>query len=221
MTRSLTQWFRGFARETRGDITTEAIIVLPVLLWLFGVGWVYFDVFRQQSVNQKANYAISDMLSRQTDRIEAPFVDSTFSLFNVLTRSGATGGGLRLTMVSYDQDTDSWTEEWSHVRGNAGTGDLSDFSDRLPTVHDGDHLIVVESWDHYAPVFKVGLDAFDITTFSFTRPRYTPQVAGGRSESAGEIVTCEQRVQDYASANTLTSDEVAAMLWSECGTDNS
>ena len=54
---------RAFAEDTQGYITVEAVIVLPALLWLFGVGWVYFDAFRQQSVNQKANYVIGDMIS--------------------------------------------------------------------------------------------------------------------------------------------------------------
>ena len=59
----------------------------------------------------------------------------------------------------------------------AGMGDvMGGDADRLPTTADRDQLILVETWDTYDPVFDVGLSTFDITTYSFTRPRFTPQL---------------------------------------------
>ncbi|SIS60343.1 hypothetical protein SAMN05421759_101710 [Roseivivax lentus] len=183
------KWFlqtrlAAFATDTRGYVNTEAVIVLPILLGLFGVGWVYFDAFRQQNVNQKANYAISDILSRQTDYIDAGFIDSTFRLFQTLTLSNGSDGALRVSLVEYDGETGNWDVVWSQTRSGGaslGTEGPDAFESRLPPVVDGDQLFVVETVDRYTPVLQVGLNGFDITTISFTRPRYAAKAA----EAAG------------------------------------
>ncbi|WP_425099744.1 TadE/TadG family type IV pilus assembly protein [Tropicibacter sp. S64] len=170
---------RRFRREQDGYVTLEAIIVMPVLLWIFAACWVYFDAFRQQSVNQKANFVISDMLSRETKEIDATYVDSTFELLKVLTQANADGTALRLTLVEYDETAGAWNFLWSEARGDMAAlaaGDMSGYQDRLPIALEGDQLILVETWDDHNPVFKIGLDAFTITSYSFTRPRYAPKM---------------------------------------------
>ncbi|QFS82129.1 hypothetical protein FIU97_04995 [Roseivivax sp. THAF40] len=170
----------AFTADTRGHINAEAIIVLPVLLALFGVGWVFFDAFRQQNVSQKANYAISDILSRQTDYIDDGFIDSTYNLFQTLTKTDGPEGSLRVSLVEYDEAEGAWTIIWSRTRSGSGTLDGAGpdgLETRLPPVVDGDQLFVVETVDRYAPALQVGLDGFDITTFSFTRPRYAAKAA--------------------------------------------
>ncbi|MFW2543309.1 TadE/TadG family type IV pilus assembly protein [Primorskyibacter sp. 2E107] len=170
---------KRFRRDEEGYVTLEALIVMPVLLWLFAACWVYFDAFRQQSVNQKANFVISDMLSRETDEIDGSYVDNTYALLNVLTQANGTGTALRLTLVTYNGDTDHWDFVWSDSRGDIGalgSGDMQNYQDRLPSGIAGDQLILVENWDDHNPVFKIGLDAFTITAYSFTRPRYSPKM---------------------------------------------
>ncbi|MHA6325904.1 TadE/TadG family type IV pilus assembly protein [Roseivivax sp. CAU 1753] len=184
MMRFLQSRLAAFAKDTRGYVNVEAVIVLPILLSLFGVGWVYFDAFRQQNVNQKANYAISDILSRQTDYIDEGFIDSTFSLFQTLTLSNGSDGALRVSLVEYDGEIGGWDIVWSQTRSASGTldGEGPDaLETRLPPVIDGDQLFVVETIDHYQPALQIGLNPFDITTFSFTRPRYAAKAA----EAAG------------------------------------
>lgn len=180
---------RAFARDTRGYVTVEAMIVLPALLWLFGVGWVYFDVFRQQSVNQKANYTIGDMLSRQTDPVDDSYIDSAFNLLKLLNKAAEPDSSMRVSVVQYRADGDSWRVQWSEARGGGsalGTADLTGYAERLPVVSDAAQLILVETWDAYVPVFQVGLGDFTIKTYSFTAPRYAPQLvwASGAEESA-------------------------------------
>lgn len=187
---------RAFAEDTRGYISLEAMIVMPVLLWLFGASWVYFDVMRQQGINQKANYVIGDALSRQTDPVGATYLQNSHNLLQTLTKTTGTESDLRVTVVSYTQNGNSnngqWKVEWSFVVGNQSkvtNGDLSNYTDRLPVVASGEQLVVVETWDDYAPVFDIGLvDPFEITTYSFTRPRYAPQILyaqGGENNGWG------------------------------------
>lgn len=178
--RPLTRLFDRFRKDEDGYITIEALIVLPALLWLFAAGWVYFDAFRQQSVNQKANYVIGDMLSRETAAIDNDYINNAHSLLQELNKStGTDDSSLRVTVVSYDHDSSSWGIEWSAQGGDVASltnDNIDDYIDRLPDGLAGDQLILVETWDFYDPVFEVGLGAFEITTYSFTRPRYAPQV---------------------------------------------
>lgn len=180
---------RAFSRDTRGYVTVEAMIVLPVLLWIFGVGWVYFDAYRQQSVNQKANYTIGDMLSRQTDPVGDSYIDSAFNLLRLLNKGAEPDTSMRVTVVQYRADSDSWRVQWSEARGGGSalsTADMTDYAERLPVVSDATQLILVETWDEYAPVFQVGLGDFTIKTYSFTAPRYAPQLvwSSGAEENA-------------------------------------
>jgi hypothetical protein len=169
----------GFARDNRGYVSAEAIILLPLLLWLFGAGWVYFDAFRQQSVAQKANYVIGDMISRETDPIDGTYISNARRLLNLLTQARNAETDLRVTVVRYDSDRAEWEVVWSKKRGDYARlrdADLADYQDRLPPAMDQEQLILVETWEDYVPVFEVGLGAFEIHSYSFTSPRYAPQI---------------------------------------------
>ncbi|WP_353472866.1 hypothetical protein PVT71_02205 [Salipiger sp. H15] len=197
MTNTLKTRLSRFARADEGNVTFEAIILLPILIIIFAACWVYFDVFREQSVNQKANYVIGDALSRETDEIDDTYIDNAYKLLKLFTRTGddlydeasaATTGfsdgelyptDLRITVVSYKKSSNKYAVEWSVVRGDPEvlvTADLTSMHDRLPLLADGAQVILVETWDDYHPVFNVGLAAFPIKSYSFTQPRYAPQL---------------------------------------------
>lgn len=188
---------RHFLSDTRGYASVEAIIVLPALLWLFGVGWVYFDVFRQQSVNQKANYTIGDMFSRMTDPVNDAYIDSSYSLLRLLTKAQSTETDLRISVVEYTGTSETWAVSWSESRGAIPPltdAVLPEFENRLPVVNDASQLILVETWDDYEPAFDVGLGAFQIKTYSFTQPRFAPQIVwataiaeGGEDAGDGDV----------------------------------
>ncbi len=179
MLKALISRLRNFRADTQGYITVEAMIVFPSLLWIFGASWVYFDVFRQQSVNQKGNYTIGDMLSRETEPVNDAYIDNSRELLYMLDKSSGAETDLRITVVSYDKKKDRYNVEWSETRGAYPalvTADMTSYTDRLPIMAHSDQLIIVETWDDYIPVFKVGLDNFRIRTYSFTRPRFAPQI---------------------------------------------
>ena len=179
---------RRFTRDDTGYANVESIIVLPALLWLFGVGWVYFDAFHQQSINQKANYVIGDMISRETDPLDETYIQNAHNLLSALTRSDTENTDFRTSVVQFDAELNDWDLVWSDAYGartRLQKADLYDYIDRLPPAMDNEQLILVETWEDYAPVFKVGLDPFEIATYSFTSPRYTSQVVWEGSTSAG------------------------------------
>lgn len=171
---------RRFGNDTEGYISLEAMIVLPGLLWLFAASWVYFDVFRQQSVNQKANYVIGDMISRETDPVGDTYIDNARKLLYLVDKSAGAQTDLRVSVVSWDEKQARYEVFWSESRGAypaLNTNDLADYVDRLPIMANNDQVVVVETWDDYNPAFSgVGLSDFRIQTYSFTRPRFAPQV---------------------------------------------
>jgi len=169
----------AFKDDTKGYISVESIIVLPIMLWLFGIGWVYFDAFRQQSVAQKANYVIGDMISRETQAIDGDYISNAHRLLRLLTRSSSEETDLRVAVVRYDEDRQEWTLVWSERRGTRDPlrdADMPGYQDRLPLAMDNEQLVIVETWEDYTPVFNVGLGAFEINSYSFTSPRYAPQI---------------------------------------------
>ncbi|MCC1491711.1 hypothetical protein J1C49_03730 [Cognatishimia sp. F0-27] len=168
-------------RDDRGDVTVEAVILLPLLFLLFAASWVYFDALQQKNVSQKANYTLGDMLSRETVEIDPTYMDNAHGLLRLLTRAQADDEtALRVTVVSYDSGDDAWTVEWSMARGGQAamaSGGAPEESAALPQAQNGDQLILVETWDSYTPAFNVGLTPQEFATYSFTRPRYAPQLA--------------------------------------------
>lgn len=171
---------KKFARSTDGNTSVEAVIVFPALAVIFAASWVYFDVMRQQSISIKANYTIGDIISRETEMLDDAYIDNARNLLFHLTKSNGTDVDLRVTVIQYDEGSNSHSVIWSENRGDwpaVTNGDLSTYSEQLPLMADADQLILVETRDAYTPSFDVaGLGPFDIQTYSFTRPRFAPQV---------------------------------------------
>ena len=77
---------RRFRRAESGYITTEAIIIFPVLTVIMLVLWLYFDVFRQQTVLAKSAYTIADAASRETDEINHAYLNGAYGLASSFLR---------------------------------------------------------------------------------------------------------------------------------------
>lgn len=171
---------RRFARSTEGSTSVEAVIVFPALAVIFAVSWVYFDVMRQQSISIKANYTIGDIISRETEMLDDTYITNAREMMFHLTKSSGQEVDLRVTIVQYDEGSNTHDVIWSEKRGNwaaLSDSDLPGYSDRLPLMADADQLILVETRDAYEPTFDVaGIGPFDIETYSFTRPRFASQV---------------------------------------------
>ena len=172
------QRLRRFARDTRGSLTVEALIMFPLLFWALLSMLVFFDAYRQSSLNVKAAYTISDMLSREVEPITPAYLDGARNLFNELART-ATPSRMRVTVVYYNAGQQKFYRDWSQERGGVAVlsnADVQTMQDRLPAVPDNERLILVETWADYHPPFNVGIDRQDLYNFVFTRPRFAPQV---------------------------------------------
>lgn len=168
-----------FARQEDGSIAIELVIIVPALFWAYLAMFTTFDAYRAHSVNQKASYTISDMISRETTPIDNAYIQGLRSVQAHLMNKRSENVSIRVTSVSYDADADSYARAWSHGVGAypaLGDGDVAGWHDRMPVMADGEHLTVLETWVDYSPPFKTGLGDRVIQSFVFTKPRYADRV---------------------------------------------
>ena len=176
----MTHPFSRFFRNEAGALSVEAAIVFPLLLWALGAMYVFWDAYDARNTNLKATYTIADMVSRETNPIDATYVDGLNDVYEFLI-SRDDGNDLRITVVSVGLDDDGITPrlqlEWSHATGDKlPIDDITLIQDRLPIMSVGDQLIVVQSEMRWEPILNFGLSATDMSELVFTSPRFAPQV---------------------------------------------
>jgi Flp pilus assembly protein TadG len=170
---------RSFAQDTRGTVAVEAVVALPILFWTFLATFVYFDAYRQSSINVKAAYMIGDVLSRETNAIDDDYMNGMMSLFDFLTNAN-NPTKLRVTVVQWDEEDQRYLRDWSKTRGlvsSLSTSDLVNLENKLPIMSDNERIILVETWSQYTPPFSVGLASKEMYNFVTTSPRFAPLLA--------------------------------------------
>lgn len=189
--------FKRFRRQEDGLVSVEFAIYLPLILLIFALIFTFFDAFRQESVNLKATYTISDLISRETRELNEDYIDSMHDMAELLVRPGS-DLSLRITIVRWDEEDERHYVDWSKVRGDMylprTDETVNTIADRLPTMPDQERVILVETYNKVEPPFPVvflelrGEDfdqaqevlkersLFHISNFVFTRPRFAPLV---------------------------------------------
>lgn len=164
----------GFMRDGRGSISVEAVLVLPIVIWAYVAGFVFYDAFRTENTNTKAAYVVADMLSRQMETITPAYLDGLGEVYEYLAQSRHPTR-LRVTHVGWDTDAARYRIRWSYGTGSAEPltdAGLDAISDRLPDLVDGETLIVVQTVLDYTPPVAIGLQPRRMENFIPTRPRY-------------------------------------------------
>ncbi|MEX0302442.1 MAG: TadE/TadG family type IV pilus assembly protein [Leisingera sp.] len=176
---ALPRRLQTFLRGTDGNVSIEFALYAPVLLALFAAIYTYFDAFRRDSVNLKAAYTVSDLISRETTAINDDYLDSMYEMAKLLIRSDSQLG-LRVSVVHWDSGDDKYYVDWSSVRGTSDTiwtdATINTVSGKLPTMPDQERVILVETFNEMEPAFNIGLPTLNLDNFIFTRPRFAPLV---------------------------------------------
>lgn len=170
---------RRFLRGEDAAVSVEFILAMPMLFWAFAACFVFFDGYRQSTINLRAAYTISDMISRETAGIDSTYIDSMQRLLALMARSGS-DTALRVTILRWEDDAGRHYVDWSASRGFPGAitnTTAATMAGRLPLMSDGERIILVETSNTYTPVFKVGISPRELQNFVFTRPRFAPQIA--------------------------------------------
>ncbi|OED47033.1 TadE/TadG family type IV pilus assembly protein [Leisingera sp. S232] len=175
----LPERLRSFRRLTDGNVSIEFALYAPLLLVVFAAIYTFFDAFRRDSVNLKAAFTISDLISRETTAINDDYLDSMYEMAKLLIRQD-TELGMRVSVVHWDEDDAKFYVDWSEVRGTSDSswtdGTINNVSEQLPDMPDQERVILVETFNEVDPFFDVGLPTLNLDNFVFTRPRFAPLV---------------------------------------------
>ena len=169
----------GFAKEERGSIAVEAVVILPIMFWTYLAVFATFHSYRTYSVNQKAAYTIGDMISRETNPLDGDYMTGARELLAYLTNSDEADVSVRVTVVQYDAENTEYERDWSQSKGYqpaVTAAAVTTWENRLPVMPDAQRVIVVETFQQYDPPFNTGLAQREVKNFIFTKPRYAPQV---------------------------------------------
>lgn len=184
--RRLTAALVRFHRSDEASLSVEAVLVMPILFWAFAASYAFFDIYRAKNLSLKGNYAVSDLLSRETNPINMSYLNGTKKVFRYLTRSNS-NSWLRVSVVHCTADcaTDQRTLEvdWSKATDGLATYNDADIMDHfepiIPLMASGERVIVVETGMDYNPPFSpalIGIGPRDFVDIVLTRPRFAPQL---------------------------------------------
>jgi len=196
MTNFIQKAVRFFRNDQTGSMAVEAVLAVPLLFWAATATFTFYDAFKVQNASFRANYTISDLLSRQTDVIDQDYLDGIHEVFRYMTQSGVETSWIRVSVVGcYDEcaDEDDRVLEWEWSVGVNGAEDLDDddmpfYRSRIPLMATGDKLILVETSRQYIPPFANALVSFaerDLMSDVVTRPRFAGQLCFETSCNAG------------------------------------
>ncbi|MBL4768243.1 MAG: pilus assembly protein [Rhodobacteraceae bacterium] len=169
---------RAFHNDTDASVSVEFLLAMPMVFWAFMASYVFFDGYKQSSVNLKAAYTIGDLISRETDPITDDYLDSMYALHRLLTRA-TSSTTLRITVVRWNEDTNRFYRDWSQTRGTIEpltSADVLLLTDKLPLMPNAERVIIVETTNSFTPFYNIGMDTLSLDNFVFTRPRFAPQV---------------------------------------------
>lgn len=178
--------FSRFAAREDASLSVEAVLVLPILLWAFLAIFVFFDAYRVKNLALKANYAVSDLLSRETSVIDMDYIRGSERLYEYLTRVQS-DAWLRVTVVHCTADCSESSRtlerDWSRATDEIEALTNDDLMDRyepiVPWIPQGERVIMVETSLYYVPPFSkaiTGLGARALKDVVLTRPRFAPQL---------------------------------------------
>ena len=174
--------FKDHLKNETGSMSIEAVLVAPLVLSGILFTYTYFAAFQVKAEANKAAYTISDYISRQTEAVDADFMEGLGDIYAFLTSND--DESVRVSSVMWLEDDDDPEEgeyhlEWSYaVDGKVALTDstLPEIENRLPTMTNGQTVILVETSTTWSPAFDVGLNALDFEDVVTTKPRFATQV---------------------------------------------
>ena len=181
----LAKSLRKFRKSEDGTVAIEAVITLPIFLFCVIGIYGYWDAFRSMNTSTKAAYTISDLISRESRPVTANYLVGMQGVMQYLVGDDMPVS-MRITSVTYSGVRKQNEVLWSRSPGNKKpaltTVTLQALKDKIPTMSDGDSIMLVETWATYTPVFNNSdvfaffLDEQVFEQFVVTRPRFVPKV---------------------------------------------
>ena len=201
MHRLTSRLFGRFAREERGSYAFEAMLIFPMLVFGYMGMFIFFDAFRQQNVNLKASYTISDILSRQTEPVNQAWMTGLNQMLDYLTTSNHPTF-IRTTVIYWDRDRQKHVKVWSE--GSTGIAGLSQaeidqqLTPKIPLMAHADTAIILETFMMYEPAVNVGIGPTEFHNVIVTSPRFADQLCWNECGAIGIATAHDDGTDDGA-----------------------
>jgi len=150
-----------FRKDSTGSVAVETALIFPTLLFALFVMMNIFDAYRAKSTTEKAAFAVSDMLSRETMAVDANYIDGAHAVLEQMS-TVRSGHDLTVSHVYWSEQSNGSGElvlAWSHSNDGGSGITASEFEamkDKLPVLVHGESLIVVETSAQYSPPILAG-----------------------------------------------------------------
>lgn len=211
-----------FQRDETGSVAIEALLVTPGLIIFLMFAYTAFSAFQAKAQANKANYTISDYISRQTDTIDDTFLDGLAQLYEFLNNYSDTD--MRVSAVEYyidEDENEGYDLVWSYATGDYTklTDDtVSEIEERIPLLADGEQVLVVETVRDWTPVFNVGFNTIAFTDIVTTKPRFATQVDYEGADEEEEVTTSQDsNDNDVESSGDQTDSNTSSGNYNNSG----
>jgi Flp pilus assembly protein TadG len=104
---------RRLLSESRGSVSIETLIMVPLLFWAMLATVVFFDGFRSRNQTQIAAQTVADLLSRSTDAFTTNYLEGMNDVFDFLAASRYPTR-LRITSVIWSSTLRQNAVQWSY-----------------------------------------------------------------------------------------------------------
>jgi len=196
MRKFIAKTLAAFRNDQKGSLAVEAVFAVPMLFWAATATFTFYDAFKAQNTTYRANYTISDMLSRETDPIDLDYLNGIHKVFRYMTHTGVENSWIRVSVVvctSACDDENNRVLEWDWSKGVNGArdleaADLTFYRTKIPLMATGNRLILVETLREYHAPFANALVSFadrDLVSHVVTRPRFAPHLCWETCVTAG------------------------------------
>ncbi|MCB1389712.1 MAG: hypothetical protein KDK12_11325 [Rhodobacteraceae bacterium] len=114
---------RAFGGASRGSVSVELVITLPLLLWALAGSVVFYDGYKARYHAQMAAQTVADIMSRETDLFTANYVEGLNDVYDFLA-DARYPTRIRVSSVIWDSANERNRLQWSY-----GTRDLTALPD--------------------------------------------------------------------------------------------
>lgn len=167
---------RRFIEDDTATVTTEFIIVMPLLvMWWIG-SMVFYDAFDARAGAARVSHVIADNMSRQVDT-SADMIDDLLTLQNrMLPREPV--GTVRVTQI-YKDDVGDLNITWSYATSGPVLNNVAQIPILImPPMANEQYILLVDTTVPYVPLARmVGITAQTWVNRIFTNARFIDSVA--------------------------------------------
>ena len=173
--KSFKSTLRRFAEDESATVTTEFIIVMPMLvMWWIG-SIVFFDAFDARAGASRVSHTIADNISRQVST-SAAMIDDLLVLQNRMLPNDPVGY-VRITQIQKDA-LGNLVIEWSYSTDGAALTDIVEIPTAImPPMGNGQRILLVDTAVPYIPIAKiVGITAQTWVNRVYTNARFVDNI---------------------------------------------